>query len=25
VVRNVLDRFGKNHDDSACIAVRVRE
>jgi serine phosphatase RsbU (regulator of sigma subunit) len=22
VVRNVLDRFGKDHDDSACIAIR---
>jgi serine phosphatase RsbU (regulator of sigma subunit) len=22
VVRVILDRFGKNHDDSACIAIR---
>jgi negative regulator of sigma-B (phosphoserine phosphatase) len=25
VVRNVLDRFGKDHDDSACIAIRYDE
>jgi len=25
VVRIVLDRFGKDHDDSACIAIRYRE
>jgi len=25
VVRNILDRFGKNHDDSACIAIRYGE
>lgn len=22
IVRNILDRFGKDHDDSACIAIR---
>jgi len=25
VVRNILDRFGKDHDDSACIAIRYGE
>jgi hypothetical protein len=25
VVRTILDRFGKAHDDSACIAIRYGE
>jgi negative regulator of sigma-B (phosphoserine phosphatase) len=25
VVRNIIDRFGKDHDDSACIAIRYSE